>query len=143
MSNTLSFQIDTTDASMGLGVEVWLDQTKLIDQDWVKDTILFRHEFEDNDSTRQLKFVLKNKKTDHTTVDDLGNILQDARILISNVAFDDIKLGHALTELAVYVHNTNGNTEIKQDKFYGEMGCNGTVTLEFTTPIYLWLLEHL
>jgi len=42
---------------------------------------------------------------------------------------------------ATYTHNFNGTQAETTDKFYGEMGCNGTVSLRFTTPIYLWLLE--
>jgi hypothetical protein len=30
-----------------------------------------------------------------------------------------------------------------KDKFYGSMGCNGTITFEFNTPFYLWLLENM
>ena len=43
----------------------------------------------------------------------------------------------------IYRHDYNGTTDPFDDEFYGEMGCNGTVSLKFTTPIYLWLLENL
>jgi len=47
------------------------------------------------------------------------------------------------TELATYTHDFNGTKELTQEKFYGVMGCNGTVSLKFATPIYLWLLENM
>jgi len=46
-------------------------------------------------------------------------------------------------KLAQYQHDFNGTGNPTIDKFYGEMGCNGTVSLKFTTPIYLWLLENM
>jgi hypothetical protein len=48
-----------------------------------------------------------------------------------------------VTEQAVYTHDFNGTQQEIQDEFYSEMGCNGTVSLKFSTPIYLWLLEHM
>jgi hypothetical protein len=51
-------------------------------------------------------------------------------------------IDHTIDQL-VYEHNANGTGPLVQDKFYGEMGCNGTVTLEFSSPTYLWLLEQM
>ena len=48
-----------------------------------------------------------------------------------------------LVEQAVYTHDFNGTQPEIEDTFFGEMGCNGTVSLRFTTPIYLWLLENM
>ena len=42
-----------------------------------------------------------------------------------------------------FQHDFNGTQPEIKDTFFGEMGCNGTVSLRFTTPIYLWLLEHM
>lgn len=142
-SAVLSFQVDTTDASADLGIEVWLDQEQLLNINWVQGPMDFQHEFVDDDAEHQLCFVLKNKRSEHTQVNENSDILKDARLTVSDVAFDQIKLGPVLTKIATYTHNTNGNSDTRQDKFYGELGCNGTVTLEFTTPIYLWLLEHM
>ena len=46
-------------------------------------------------------------------------------------------------EQAVYTHDFNGTSKATENKFYGELGCNGTVSLKFSTPMYLWLLEHM
>ena len=35
----------------------------------------------------------------------------------------------------------NGTQESVDDDFFGTMGCNGTVRLKFSSPVYLWLLE--
>ena len=97
----------------------------------------------DDEAEHEFKFVMKNKTPEHTVVDDNGNIIKDAMLSIANVAFDGIELGHVFTEQSVYHHNFNGSRNAIKDKFYGDMGCNGHVSLPFTTPIYLWLLENM
>ena len=65
------------------------------------------------------------------------------RLFQAALAFDEIELKQIFIDHAVYTHNFNGTQTEIQDKFYGEMGCNGTVSFKFTTPVYLWLLENL
>jgi hypothetical protein len=64
-------------------------------------------------------------------------------LTISNISIDDIDIDQLLIEKAEYTHDFNGSQDTITDKFYGDMGCNGTVTFEFTTPFYLWLLENM
>ena len=101
-------------------------------------------ELDDEDNTEhELRLVLKNKTTAHTQVDEHGNIVSDVRLQITDMAFDEIQLRNILAEQAVYTHDFNGTGKETEDKFYGELGCNGTVSLKFATPMYLWLLEHM
>jgi hypothetical protein len=76
-------------------------------------------------------------------VDESGVIVKDACLIISDLAFDEIALGHIVTEKSVYIHDFNGNDSLTQHKFFSQMGCNGVVSLKFTTPMYLWLLENM
>jgi len=96
-----------------------------------------------NGSQDLTEFQFYNKTQDHTKVDEQGNILSDAMLSISNIAFDEIKLGHMFITQTVYHHDMNGSQDLFEDKFYGSMGCNGYVSLKFATPIYLWLLENM
>ena len=140
----ITFNLATTDATAELGFEAWIDDRKFLDVDHVKETQPVAVELDDQDDTEhELRLVLKNKTTAHTQVDEHGNILADARLLITDVAFDEIRLGHMFAEHSVYTHEFNGHGKYSKGKFYGEMGCNGTVILKFTTPMYLWLLEHM
>jgi hypothetical protein len=68
---------------------------------------------------------------------------KDARLKISDIEFDGIELDYMVTQQATYTHNFNGTGPETQENFYGEIGCNGTVSLKFSTPMYLWLLEHM
>jgi hypothetical protein len=145
MENTATFscKIGTTDSSAGLSMEIWLDDIQIFNDAHVMETIFFQHKFSDVDGDHCLRFVMKNKTLDDTVVDDTGNILKDARLVVSNLSFEDIELNQLVFQRAVYTHNFNGTQDTIKDEFYGEMGCNGTVDIEFTTPIYLWLLEHM
>jgi hypothetical protein len=124
-------------------MEIWLDDQQIFNQDRVTEPQTVSYEFSDLDAEHELRFVMKNKTADHTTVDESGIIVKDACLIISDLAFDDIALGNIVTEKAVYTHDFNGTVSLIQDKFFGQMGCNGTVSIKFTTPMYLWLLENL
>jgi hypothetical protein len=141
---TISFVLGTTNAVVPLGFEAWVDGLKFFDTDHVQLDQPIQIEIADDDAKHELRLVMKNKILDHTQVDLAGNIISDARLVITNLAFEDIALGHLFTKHAIYTHDQNAQLPTPvQDKFYGEMGCNGTVSLKFTTPVYLWLLERM
>jgi hypothetical protein len=145
MTNTISisFELNTSNDQAELGFEAWVDDGKFVDIDHVQGRQLIKIDMSDTDGEHTLEIILKNKKEMHTKIDADGNIVSDAVLNVSDLAFDEIKLGHMVTKLATYIHNFNGTKELTQEQFYGEMGCNGTVSLKFTTPIYLWLLENM
>jgi hypothetical protein len=145
MSNTVTITctVDTTNTKATLGFEAWVDDQKFFDSNHVQAQQPVVMEIADDDGEHELRFVLKNKTFGHTQIDAAGNIVSDARLIVTDLAFDEIQLGHMVTEQAVYTHDVNGTQQEIRDEFYGEMGCNGTVSLKFTTPIYLWLLDHM
>ena len=125
----------------GLAMQIWIDSEKIFDQ-LVVETIPVEFNIPDDDAEHSLRFVMSNKMSDHTQIDDAGNIIADSRLTVSDIEFEDISLGPIVNDQAVYTHNRNGTAAETQEKFYGELGCNGTVELKFTTPVYLWLLEN-
>ena len=143
--NTVGFccTITPTNAAVPLGFEIWIDDQKLFDQDHVQESHRITTDLSDDDGEHELRLVLKNKLSEHTQMDVNNTIVSDARISVSDIEFDGIALNQLVPNLAEYQHNFNGTGELSVHKFYGELGCNGTVTLKFTTPIYLWLLEHM
>ena len=140
---TITFELRPSNDQAELGFEAWVDDEKFVDINHVQGRQLIKIDISDTDGEHTLELILKNKTETHTKIDDNGAIVSDATLTISDLAFDEIKLGHMVTKLATYVHNFNGTKELTQEQFYGEMGCNGTVSLGFTTPIYLWLLENM
>jgi hypothetical protein len=145
MSDTIKFQcnVKTTNSEIPLGFEVLLDDKSVYKNDHVKDTCQVMFDIDDNEATHKLKFVMAGKTADHTKIDDQGNITSDALLRITNVVIDDIDISLLVNPKSTYSHNFNGSQSEVEDKFYGDMGCNGTVTFEFTTPFYLWLLENM
>ena len=141
-SVTISCILNTTDPTALLGFEAWIDDKKFIDIDHVQANQVISMEIPDTDAEHELKFILKNKTDKHTQIDEEGNIISDTMLTITDLSFDEIKLGHMVTKLATYTHDFNGTKELTQEKFYGEIGCNGTVSLKFSSPSYLWLLEN-
>ena len=143
-TTTISCTLNTTNPEAQLGFEAWVDDQKFFDTDHVQAQQQIAVEIaDDDDGEHELRFVLKNKTSDHTQVDSDGNIVADATLTVTDLAFDEIQLGHMFTEQAVYTHDFNGTQKEIQDTFHSVIGCNGTVSLKFTTPIYLWLLEHM
>ena len=144
MSDTVKIActVSTSNLLANIGLEVWLDDQQLFDTNHVNDQQL-EWSISEDEADHELRFVMKNKTTDHTQLDEHGKIIQDSRITIQNLCFDEIALGQLFTDHAEYVHDFNGTKDIVTDKFYGEMGCNGTVLLKFTTPMYIWLLENM
>jgi hypothetical protein len=140
---SITFDLDSSDYTAELAFDAMLNDVVVFSSDHVAAPESVIIGLPDNDGEYELKFVLKNKLEKHTAIDLNKNIVKDAVLTVSNVTFDEIKLGHMFTKLAVYNHDHNGTTTVGEHKFYGDMGCNGYVSLKFTAPIYLWLLENM
>jgi hypothetical protein len=138
----LGFKISATDALLDLAVVLdgqvqWQGQPGMDVQE-------ISVEFDDtDDETHVLEFVLSGKTSDHTRITEQGEIVSDVTVQIKDIAFDDIVIDQIFSELAEYHHDFNGTQSAVIERFYGTMGCNGTVRLQFTTPIYIWLLENM
>lgn len=139
----ISFVVDTTDPTIPLNFEAWINDQKIVEINHVKGAQHVSTKISDTDSDHELRLVLKNKSSQHTKVNEFGQIVADARLLITNLLFDEIPLGYVFTKQADYIHDFNGTQMLVKEKFYGEMGCNGTVNLKFSSPVYLWLLENM
>lgn len=146
MSEVVKFQctLGTTSSAAPLSFEALLNGQSVFKLDHVTDNCQVTFDIPDTDDTKQtLQLVMSGKTTEHTQVDGQGNITADAMLTIDTVSIDGVDITQLLNETAEYAHDFNGTQDPTKDKFYGAMGCNGSVTLEFTTPFYLWLLEHM
>ena len=145
MSDAIKFQCDlnTTNLSTPLGFEVLFNGKSAFKIDHVTETCQIIFDISDDEAVHKLEFVMTGKTVEHTVVDNQGAIISDAMLAINNIMVDDIDMDLLLNDKSKYTHDFNGTQPAVEDKFYGNMGCNGTVTFEFTTPFYLWLLEHM
>lgn len=142
-TSTLHFDIKNTDHSAMLTVTVQLNETVIFGPSVVTNDTPIHIPLTDDAADHELKIVLAGKTADHTELDDNNNIVKDAVIMLDNIKLDDIDITQLFVEKSVYHHNTNNTTDWTQDSCYGIMGCNGTVSLKFSTPSYLWLLENM
>jgi len=136
-------QIQSTNNTVALGLRVVLDQVTIFETAHVTDAVQIKHEMSDGDSEHELTFELFGKLPEHTKITETGEIVSDALLEINNITLDGIDLDQIFQSLAVYHHDFNSSQAPADHKFHGSIGCNGTVTLKFTTPVYLWLLENM
>ena len=127
-----------------IGVQIRLDTQVVFDSHNTLNKQVIEYTFADLvDATHVLEIEMMGKLPTDTEIDPQGNILSDKSIIVENLAFDELALGHLVTELAAYTHNFNGSQDTIEDQFFGNMGCNGIVRFEFTSPVYRWMLENM
>lgn len=145
-TSTVPFKIkiENTDPTKSLNFEILLDNVRIFYSAHVNLPAEFSYEINDEIETDHvLEFVMTSKTSDHTKVDDQGNIVSDAMISVKSIEFDEIDIFKTFIENSEYTHDFNGSQSQITEKFYGDMGCNGCVSFKFTTPFYLWLLENM
>jgi hypothetical protein len=138
----IKFGVSNTDPESPLQLQVHMDN-KLLGSLLITQPIDVVHDLELEDGDHELCLTLQGKITAHTVIDDQGKIIKDAMLQFSGVEMDDINIDSMLQKLAVYTHDFNGSGVSTQDSFFHAQGCNGTVSLKFTSPVYLWLLENM
>ena len=139
----VSFDLTSSDYDCGLGFEVFYNNKQILNIDHCRSSTMLAFTLDAEEGDQELKFIMKNKTMDHTTVDENGQIVKDAYLNISNFTINSVELGHTFLEQCKYHHDFNGSQDPVVDKFYGDMGCNGTLIFLFQSPIYLWLVMNM
>ena len=142
-SIALKCKVTSTDFSAALGLRIWLDNAVVYQNNHVREEELIEHSFSDTEGSHELSFELFGKLPEHTKISETGEILQDAMLSITSIELDEIDVFRLVENLSVYKHDFNGTQPLTETKFYGSMGCNGKTTLNFTTPVYMWMLENM
>jgi len=142
-SITIGFTLSSSDISVPLGIKIYLDSAIVYENSHVASSEAIQFAVDDADGSHELVIEMFGKRPEHTSIDADGTIVKDALLSVTNFVLEDINITQLLTDISEYRHNFNGTRESVVEKFNGHMGCNGTVTLRFTTPIYIWLLENI
>jgi len=137
----IAFDLTSTDYSAELDFTVMVDDQLMLDIAHVKEKTPVKLSIDVNDGDHELKFIMKNKKIEHTTLDHNNNIIKDACLNIDNFFIENIELKNSFIENTKYYHSYNSDSEKIEDEFYGTMGCNGTIVLKFSSPVYMWFLD--
>jgi hypothetical protein len=141
----LSIEFEFTAIQEKIEFEIRFDSKLILNQtfDGKKHTII--HEFDDSDEYRTVKVLLSmhGKTQKHTVIDAAGNILKDCAVLINSIIIDEIDVTEIFCQgKKCYTHDNNGGSVEIVDEFYGFVGCNGIVEVEFSVPLYKWFLTH-
>ena len=143
-SSYISFAISPSNVEAPLGAEVWLDQQIVFNTESLIAAESIRVDIDDAvEAHHVLKIVLKNKRSEHTVIDADQNIVSDSLLLLSDFELEGINITQLMFDNAEYSHDFNGNGPATTEKSYGAMGCNGSLTLKFSTPLYVWLLDKM
>ena len=122
-------------------LRVSINNDTLIDSP-LREPIIIEHEVSLNDEqSHTLNFTLHDKSKYDTELDEKGEITKDTLVKIKQIEIDDVDITHMLSanpDVFYYKHDDGTVTT-----FHDVMGVNGTSTVNFTTPFYVWLLETL
>jgi hypothetical protein len=118
------------------------------------ETEYFEFEIELDEGNHCLDIRFTNKISGDTVLDEKGHFLSDLLLNIDSIEIDEIDLGTlkwTLSEYRPQYHPNYVNEYVKSKgkepeeivKNCVNMGWNGTWTLPFQSPFYIWLLENL
>lgn len=128
----------------GLTVSVIINDHVLYRGDPLGSTVTVAHDINDTDlSEHRLVIELADKTEAHCEVNDHGDIVKDTVVALHSIIFDDVDITDIMRRISRYQHDFNGTGQPTEEILTGTMGCNGTVTFDFTSPVYLWILENM
>jgi len=86
-----------------------------------------------------------HNKNKYQTVLENDKIIKDQLLNINNISFDEIDIGYLSHRLSKYYPDQNVYNQAVPLLVNNcvNLGYNGRWELEFTTPIYIWLLENI
>ena len=106
-----------------------------------------------NDAVEYLDIAFLNKTVQDTRLDTNGNIVKDLLLNIESIEIDDIDISNLKWSASVYapLYPTSykqqvvstGQELITEVKNCVNLGWNGTWSLPFASPFYIWLLENI
>ncbi len=124
---------------------VWLDDHVVIQSEISSEAEqIVNFERRVDEGPHELKIRLENK-VDADTVIENGEVVKDMLLNIDDITIDDISLGNLLWSAEYILDKKRIYKGQEIDHLDGcvNLGWNGTYTLKFTSPFYIWLLEKL
>ena len=108
------------------------------------DIINFKVELEE-DQQHKLTIVYDNKSARHDVVLQDGLPIKDKRIEINCISFEDIDLDFFTLSSQDSLSYTTTDPQGENTKGFDatKLSWNGSTTLLFESPIYIWILENL
>ena len=124
---------------------VWLDD-HVVTQSEIASTAeqIVSFERRVDEGPHELKIRLENKTNSDTVIEN-SEVVKDMLLNINDITIDDISLGNLLWSAEYVLDHPQQYKGETIDHLDGcvNLGWNGTYTLKFTSPFYIWLLEKL
>lgn len=133
---SISLQAQSNVAS-GLTLDFKFDDVHVTSMTLTDKIQSFHHEFSDLPAVHKFEIVVSGKLPEWTKVDEQGNIIEDVFAEIFDVKISQIPLGQVFYGQSTYFYHD------RLGQFYRQLGCNGVVTFNFYSPVYVWLMENL
>jgi len=139
----LNLSIEFSETNPEIFVDILYNNNFVITDTFSKGIKEYTVEFEDtNEHTEQCVTVAMRGKTEKHTIVTNNEIVSDVYAMIKNITIDEIDVTDLYTEGALCYHHLGSNNKQNRpmiiDEFYGFVGFNGDVKLEFTTPLWKW-----
>jgi len=139
----LNLSIEFSETNPEIFVDILYNNNFVITDTFSKGIKEYTVEFEDtNEHTEQCVTVAMRGKTEKHTIVTNNEIVSDVYAMIKNITIDEIDVTDLYTEGALCYHHLGSNNKQNGpmiiDEFYGFVGFNGDVKLEFTTPLWKW-----
>lgn len=124
--------------------DVIVDNTTIFSTSACTELQSIHYEISDDIGHHNVQISMKGKQYYHTVVDNQGNVQSDIFFEIKKLEFEEVNVREIFClGKKCYTHSFNNpKAESFVDEFYGTIGCNGVVNIEFETPIYLWFLSY-
>ena len=143
----LSFQISLTGTFWDRRPQfsVWLDDHVVVQSEIASSAeqiVAFERKIDEG--AHEIKIRLENKTIADTVIEN-GEVVKDMLLNIDDITIDDISLGNLLWSAEYVLDRPHEYKDQTIDHLDGcvNLGWNGTYTLKFTSPFYIWLLEKL
>lgn len=143
----LNFYVELTGTYWGKRPQysVWIDDQVVVQSEISKEPQVVEFQRKLIEGTHTLKIRFENKDDSDTVKDDQGEIVNDMLLNIKDIRINDVSLGNLLWS-ADYIldhpQTYQGKTITKLNQCVN-LGWNGTYSLSFNSPFYIWLLEKL
>ena len=144
--NKFSCKILVNTPKLPLNLVVLLDDNTIFETKTDRPEYKISHNVCSVKAEHSLKFVMSKKTDNHTIYNNNNEIISTAQISIRDISFNDTIISDLFsldTNLMTYTHNNNGYTSKIVESINSTMGCNGVAELKFSTPIHLWILDHM
>jgi hypothetical protein len=124
---------------------VYVDHHKIFQSTAQSQIQTITYDLDEDPEEHKLLLVMSGKNSTHTRLDDNDQIVSDIFFTINRLEFEQLDMKELFCQgrRSWHTHSFNSSQPEFDDEFYGDIGCNGTVVIPFSTPIYLWLSDNL